>query len=79
MVIRKQAAIAQPASAVPPVSAPLPEMASGPGADPAVDTVQTAPWLKAVAPAPNIDQIADHVIRQIDSRMTAWRERMGKF
>lgn len=44
----------------------------------AVETVHVAPRLKAAAPTVNIDQIADQVIRQIDSRVIAWRERMGR-
>jgi hypothetical protein len=44
-----------------------------------LDTVHVAPWLKgASAPAANIEQITEQVIRQIDNRLIAWRERMGK-
>ncbi|MEO7143708.1 MAG: hypothetical protein ABI165_09425 [Bryobacteraceae bacterium] len=43
------------------------------------DTVHTAPWLKTpAAPTVNVEQLTDQVIRQIDNRMIAWRERMGK-
>jgi hypothetical protein len=30
------------------------------------------------APAIDVDQLTDQIIRQIDSRATAWRERLGK-
>lgn len=43
-----------------------------------VETVHVAPWLKATPPPANIEQIADQVIRHIDSRVIAWRERMGR-
>jgi len=46
--------------------------------DEVVETVHVAPWLKPASPPANIDQIADQVIRQIDSRVIAWRERMGR-
>ena len=47
-------------------------------AEPA-ETVYVAPWSKtAPASAMSIEHVADQVIRQIDSRMIAWRERMGR-
>jgi hypothetical protein len=33
----------------------------------------------AQQPEMNIETLADHVIRQIDHRITAWKERMGRF
>jgi hypothetical protein len=44
----------------------------------AEETVHTAPWMRQTALAVNLEQITEQVIRQIDSRMIAWRERMGK-
>jgi hypothetical protein len=50
-----------------------------PDSKPSFETIHTAPWVKAPAPAPVIvDRLTDQVIRQIDDRMMAWRERMGK-
>jgi hypothetical protein len=43
------------------------------------DSVHVAPWLKTVPPAVSIEQLTEQVIRQIDSRMIACRERMGKY
>jgi len=42
------------------------------------DTVHVAAWHKASLPMPGIEQLADQVIRQIDRRMIAFRERMGR-
>jgi hypothetical protein len=44
----------------------------------AEETVHTAPWMRQTSPTVNLEQITEQVIRQIDSRMIAWRERMGK-
>ncbi len=44
-----------------------------------LDTASVAAWAKTSTPAPiNVEHLTDQVIRQIDSRMIAWRERMGK-
>lgn len=45
----------------------------------AVDTTHTAPWLTRGEATLDVERIATQVMRQIDDRMTAWRERMGKF
>jgi hypothetical protein len=37
-----------------------------------------APVRPAAAPAVNVNEIADKVMRQLDQRVTAWRERMGR-
>ena len=43
------------------------------------DTVNEAPWARAAtAPSLSIEQLTDQVIRQIDSRVIAMRERMGR-
>ncbi len=43
------------------------------------DTVNEAPWARsATAPLLSIEQLTDQVIRQIDSRVIAMRERMGR-
>jgi len=44
-----------------------------------VESVHVAPWLKTAPPAVDIDQLTEQVIRQIDSRMIAHRERMGRY
>lgn len=43
------------------------------------ETTHEAPWARAAtAPPMNIEYLTDQVIRQIDSRMVAMRERMGR-
>jgi len=43
------------------------------------DTVNEAPRVRAAtAPSLSIEQLTDQVIRQIDSRVIAMRERMGR-
>lgn len=43
------------------------------------ETTGEAPWARATAPPPlNIEYLTGQVIRQIDSRMIAMRERMGR-
>ncbi len=43
------------------------------------ETTHVAPWARAAeAPRINLDQLTNQVIRQIDSRMIAMRERLGK-
>jgi hypothetical protein len=42
------------------------------------DSVHIAEWAKQGAPTLNIDTIAEQVIKQIDNRVIAWRERLGK-
>ena len=45
----------------------------------AFDTVHTAPWARTAAPSTvDVGRLTEQVIQQIDSRMIAWRERMGK-
>lgn len=76
-VARKQAV---PAAASPHDSASPPATASANRKTHApADSVHVAPWLKTAPPAVSIDQLTEQVIRQIDSRMIAHRERMGKF
>jgi hypothetical protein len=76
-VARKQAAAA---AASPHGSAASPPTASANRNSHApTDSVHVAPWLTSAPPALNIDQLTEQVIRQIDSRMIAHRERMGKF
>lgn len=43
--------------------------------------VETASWLQDKAPVAglNIEQITDHVVRQLDRRVVAAKERMGRF
>jgi len=50
------------------------------GGFPAPPTVHTASWRPNAAPmaAVNIEHITDQVMRQMDRRMTAWRERRGR-
>ncbi len=66
-------------------SAPLPQHQAGLAApshlrrgQEAAETVHVAPWLKTPAPPVNVAQLAEQVIRQIDNRVIAWRERMGR-
>jgi hypothetical protein len=42
--------------------------------------VETAPWLqdKVSVTGMNIDQITDQVVKQLDRRVVAARERMGR-
>jgi hypothetical protein len=43
------------------------------------DAVRAAAWSRTPVPTTvNVEQLTEQVIRQIDSRMIAWRERMGK-
>jgi hypothetical protein len=70
----------QVAPAVAPAGAAMPvaERAAAISREP-VETVHVAPWLRTASPnAVNVEQLTEQVIRQIDSRMIAWRERMGK-
>jgi uncharacterized protein (DUF2235 family) len=48
---------------------------------PVTTVVETAPWLqdKVSVAGLNIDQITDQVVKQLDHRVIAARERMGKF
>ncbi|NIE58649.1 MULTISPECIES: hypothetical protein [unclassified Burkholderia] len=46
---------------------------------PGADSTHTAPWLARGETTPDVARIANQVMRQIDERMVAWRERMGKF
>lgn len=44
-----------------------------------METTHEAPWARAAAAPPmNIEYLTDQVIRQIDSRVVAMRERMGR-
>lgn len=44
-----------------------------------LETIHEAPWARAAAAPPmSIEYLTDQVIRQIDSRMVAMRERMGR-
>lgn len=46
---------------------------------PAAYGLQAGSWTSGVAPTPpNIEHLADQVMRQLDRRMTAWRERTGR-
>ena len=60
-------------------STPVPteHMAAG---QPVTTTVPTYPWMPHAAPTPamNLEQLTDQVMRQMDRRMTACRERRGK-
>ncbi|MCM3870572.1 MAG: hypothetical protein ND895_07765 [Pyrinomonadaceae bacterium] len=49
-------------------------------AAPVTTVVETASWLQDKVPVTglNIDQITDHVVRQLDRRVVAARERMGR-
>jgi hypothetical protein len=49
-------------------------------AQPATTSVPTHPWMPNAAPTPavNLEQLTDQVMRQMDRRMTAWRERRGR-
>jgi hypothetical protein len=40
-------------------------------------TTHAAPWTPSAAPL-NVDQIADQVLRRLDRRVEAWRERTGR-
>jgi hypothetical protein len=42
--------------------------------------MQANPWMTGALPMPpvNIDQLTDQVVRQLDRRMIAWRERRGR-
>lgn len=56
-----------------------PESEPGAHPPPVLETTHEAPWARAAAaPAMSIDYLTDQVIRQIDSRMIAMRERMGR-
>jgi hypothetical protein len=48
---------------------------------PVTTVVETAAWLQNKAPVAglNIDQITDQVVKQLDRRVVAARERMGRF
>jgi hypothetical protein len=48
---------------------------------PVTTVVETAAWLKNEVPVAglNIDQITDQVVKQLDRRVVAARERMGRF
>jgi hypothetical protein len=66
----------------PPLRSPAPISETHPGgreSNRPVDSVHVAPWLKTAPPALSIEQLTEHVIRHIDSRMIACRERMGKY
>lgn len=47
---------------------------------PAITGVPTPPWMPHPSPTPaiNLEQLTDQVMRQMDRRMTAWRERRGR-
>lgn len=45
---------------------------------PAASGMPATPWPPSPAPAVNIEQLADQVVRQIDRRIIAARERMGR-
>lgn len=45
---------------------------------PAGSGMPATPWPQSPAPAVNIEQLADQVVRQIDRRIIAARERMGR-
>jgi hypothetical protein len=61
------------------ISTPVPteHMTAG---QPVTTTVPTHPWMTNPSPIPafNIEQLTDQVMRQMDRRMTAWRERRGR-
>jgi hypothetical protein len=52
-------------------------MAAG---QPAIPSVPTPPWMPhaSTTSAINLEQLTDQVMRQMDRRMTAWRERRGR-
>jgi hypothetical protein len=47
---------------------------------PGIASVPTHPWMTNPSPMPaiNMEQLTDQVMRQMDRRMTAWRERRGR-
>jgi hypothetical protein len=71
--------LAAPAAAAPPVRAvAAPELLPASLAPHA--RVSSGPWSgrEPSPPALNVDRIADHVLQQLDRRVDAWRERMGR-
>jgi hypothetical protein len=69
----------QPGPAAPSVRPATPEWASpaNPLTRPSSEYIGDWP-ARREAPAVDVGQLTDEVIRQIDSRATAWRERVGK-
>jgi hypothetical protein len=57
-----------------PASKPSPQALSGEWWQPEPESARYRP----PTPAVNVDQIADTVLRQLDRRVGAWRERMGR-
>ena len=81
IVIRRQidTAALPPRAASPLPSSPHDRAARAFESARAFDTVHAAEWSRTPVPAAvSVHQLTEQVIRQIDSRMIAWRERMGK-
>ena len=78
-VRRAELVSAQPAATTPQKPAAASAFSAAQAGNSSYDAVHTAPWARSSSPhTTNIEQLTDQVIRQIDNRMIAWRERMGK-
>ena len=76
--------IERPGADLPKMVAPVRRDAGGEPANAQLRNVQsTAPWTPVLpsqqpAPAINVDALTSQVMQQIDRRLVAWRERMGR-
>jgi hypothetical protein len=61
-----------------PIGEPAPVAPRSGLAAPLPDDRFSAPPVTAAPPMVNIENLTEHVMRQIDRRVTAWRERMGR-